>query len=108
MSLGNLKEDILKAKEKIKTFEIEAKEEGRDDYVAAEILVRFLEDKPVSEVQIEFLKKQSIDFAKVLALIGLQAVPGSSVAIVLLEKIGKNMGFPFFPTLKKLLPSNKK
>lgn len=48
-----------------------------------------------------FLKGQSIDLAKALALIGLQAVPGSSLAIIALEKIGKKYGFTLFPQAQK-------
>ncbi len=97
----DLKDHILIAKQQLQNFEIEAKEEVNDDYAAAQILVLFLEDKPVSETDIVFLKKQSIDFAKVLALIGLQAIPGSSVALVVLQKAAEKHGFSIFPDPEK-------
>ena len=81
----------------IKNLETYSVTETQDTFIAAEILLRFLEEKPVSEKQIIFLKAQSIDFVKVLALLGLQAVPGSSVAIIALEKIGEKHGFSIIP-----------
>ena len=47
--------------------------------------------------EIKFLKSQSVDIAKALALIGLQTVPGSSAGIVVLEKIAKKYGFTLLP-----------
>ena len=55
-------------------LKLDAKLERHDNYIAAEILLKLLEKKPVSNPQIEFLKNQSIDFTKVLAIIGLQAL----------------------------------
>lgn len=81
----------------IKNIETYSVAEARDTFIAAEILLSLLEDKPVSEKQILFLKTQSIDFVKVLTLLGLQAVPGSSVAIIALEKIGEMHGFRIIP-----------
>lgn len=51
----------------------------------------------MSPEQIAFLKDQSVNLGKAFALIGLQAVPGSSVAIVLLEKVAEKHGFTLFP-----------
>ena len=101
MDIDKIKQDFELLKAKTKRFESEAKLEADDDYVAAEILIMFLDDKPVTTEQIIFLKKQSIDFAKVLALIGLQAVPGSSVAIVMLQKVAVKHGFSLFPNPEK-------
>jgi len=73
------------------------KREGKETYVASKILLKLAEGKEVSPEQIKFLKEQSVDFGKALALIGLQAIPGSSIAIIALEKIGEKNGFTLFP-----------
>ncbi|MBI1224972.1 MAG: hypothetical protein GC192_07015 [Bacteroidetes bacterium] len=97
IDIEKIKADALLAIGKFKSIETFSEEEGHDTYVAAEILVMLIDDKPVSEEQLEFLKKQSIDFTKVLALIGVQAVPGSSLALVFLEKIAEKHGFSLIP-----------
>ena len=53
--------------------------------------------KEVTPEQVQFLKDQSVDVGKALALIGLQAIPGSSVAIIAIEKAGQKHGFTLFP-----------
>lgn len=73
------------------------KREGKETYIASKILLKLAEGKEVSPEQIKFLKEQSVDLGKALALIGLQAVPGSSVAIIALEKVGQKHGFTLFP-----------
>ncbi|MFV0564995.1 MAG: hypothetical protein ACK5NB_04080 [Flavobacteriaceae bacterium] len=103
MDFEKVKEQISQALNKTSkdfgNIKTDAKIEGEDVYVAAKILLLFLENKPVTPQQISFLKTESIDFTKVLALIGLQAVPGSSVAIVILQKIALKHGFSLFPSL---------
>lgn len=84
---------ILKCNEFLCFF----KREGKETYIAAKILFKISKGKEVTPEQIKFLKEQSVDIGKALALIGLQAVPGSSVAIVALEKIGEKHGFTLFP-----------
>lgn len=82
---------------KIKSFICFFKREGKETYIAAKIFIKISKGKEVTPEQISFLKSQSIDIGKVLALIGLQAVPGSSVALIALEKFGKKHGFTIFP-----------
>lgn len=96
-----IKEKATKAWEKIKSIGRASKREAQETYLASKILLDLSRGKEVSEDQIKFLKEQSIDFGKALALIGLQAVPGSSVAIVALEKIGEKHGFTLFPQDQK-------
>jgi hypothetical protein len=84
---------IIKTKQLICFF----KREGKETFIASKILLHLAEGKDASPEQIKFLKEQSIDFGKALALIGLQAVPGSSIAIVALEKVGQKHGFTLFP-----------
>jgi hypothetical protein len=52
----------------------DVKLEGHDGLIAAEILVRIHDTRPVLSQQMNFLNEQSIDFKKILALIGLQAL----------------------------------
>jgi hypothetical protein len=89
------KKELLK--KDIRELGAETKLEAYDTYVAGEILLLFLENKKVTNKQIIFLKKQSIDFSKVLVLIGLQAIPGSSAAIIVLQKIGEKHGINIIP-----------
>ncbi len=89
--------ETRKAVDNIKNFGKASKREMRETYLASEILLKISVGHDVTDEQIKFLKEQSIDFAKALTLIGLQAIPGSSVAIVVLEKLGQKHGFTLFP-----------
>lgn len=77
------------------------KRETNETYLASKILLKIAKGEEVTQEQIKFLKEQSIDFGKALALIGLQAVPGSSLAIIAIEKAGKKYGFSVFPKDQK-------
>lgn len=86
-----------KALERLKTVEQLTNREVKDTYLASEILLRLMRGQEVSPDEIAFLKGQSVNVAKVLALLGLQAIPGSSLGIVLLEKVVQKHGFSLFP-----------
>lgn len=86
-----------KALERLKTVEQLTNREVKDTYLASEILLRLMRGQNVSPDEIAFLKGQSVNVAKVLALLGLQAIPGSSLGIVLLEKVVQKHGFSLFP-----------
>jgi hypothetical protein len=73
------------------------KREAHETEVASRILLKIVERKKVTSNEIKFLKAQSIDLGKALALIGLQAVPGSTIAIIAIEKFGQKHGFTLFP-----------
>lgn len=73
---------------------------------ASKILLKLISKSEVSDDEVEFLKDQSIDLAKALALIGLQAVPGSSVGIIALEKLAQKKGITLFPKAQNI-PKNK-
>jgi hypothetical protein len=92
-----IKNEASKAVENIKKLEDFTKREVKDTYLASEILLDLTKGNEVTEEQIKFLKEQSINLGKALAIIGLQAVPGSSVAIVILEKVAEKHGFTLFP-----------
>ncbi len=79
------------------------KRESKETIVAAKILSRLLRDEnSVSKDEIAFLKSQSVDLGKAAGLIGIQFIPGSSIGIIALEKIGKKKGFTLFPKETKL------
>lgn len=84
--------------EKSRDILLAGKREAIETYDAAHIMVHIIEGKDVTPEQVEFLKAQSADIGKVLALIGLQAIPGSCVAIVALEVFAQKHGFSIFPT----------
>lgn len=107
MNEETIKIEVLKLRKKIGTLELDIKLEAGDDYIAAEILIRLLENREVTHEQISFLKDQSIDFTKVLAIIGLQAIPGSSIGIILLQKIAEKHGFSLLPDPNRTAPDMK-
>jgi len=83
------------------------KRESNETVVAAKILSKLIKnEKSVTDEEIKFLKNQSVDLGKAVGLIGLQFVPGSSIGIIALEKIGKKKGFTLFPKEHKL-PDSK-
>lgn len=88
---------VEKFEENLVNIEHATEREAHETYLAAEILLNLTEGKPVDHEQIVFLKEQSFDVAKALALIGLQAIPGSSIAIIALEKICERHGYSLFP-----------
>lgn len=103
--MKEVKVDVSKLKQRLATLGKDFRSGANKNYVAAKILILLLENKPVTQEQIHFLKGQSIDFTKVLAIIGLQAVPGSSLAIIVLERIGKKYGFSILPKKDRQIPN---
>ena len=86
------------------------KRESKETKIASKILLKMLRGKKVTPEEIQFLKGQSVDLGKALALIGLQAIPGSSFAIIVIEKVAQKYGFTLFPQEQKELKksANKK
>jgi len=95
------KEAFQSAFNKLKKIGNAFKREANETVLAAKILKSMLQKKEVTQEQIDFLKGQSVDLGKALAIIGLQAIPGSSVAIVALEKVAQKYGFSLFPQDQK-------
>lgn len=71
--------------------------ERKETVKAARIFMKIIARRVPSPEEIKFLKSQSLDIVKILSLIGLQAVPGSSVAIAALEAAGKKYGISLLP-----------
>jgi len=87
--------------DKAQQIEHAAIAEVKETHEAALILWKMAKGKKVSDKEIKFLKAQSIDIGKALAIIGLQAVPFSSAAIIAIEVAAKKYGFSIFPTSQK-------
>ena len=84
------------------------KRESKETVVAAKILKKLIKDEgSVTEEEVKFLKSQGADLGKAVGLLGLQLVPGSSVGIIVLEKIGKKKGFTVFPKKNELPTSSE-
>ena len=83
--------------DKIKSTGKAFRREADETVIAAKILKKILTGEPVTEDQIMFLKGQSIDLAKAMAIVGVQAIPGSSIAVIALEKLAQKHGFTLFP-----------
>lgn len=69
---------------------------------ASKLLLKLLKGETLSNEEVDFLKKQGGDIAKSVTLLGLQFVPGSSLAIVGIEKAGKKYGFSLFPSQQQI------
>ena len=92
-----LEKEIKKVEEIAKETAEATAREIKETAKAAQILAKLVRRKHPTPEEIKFLKSQSVDIAKAVALIGLQAVPGSSLGIIALEKIGQKHGFTLFP-----------
>lgn len=69
---------------------------------ASKLLLKLLKGETLSNEEVDFLKKQGGDIAKSITLLGLQFVPGSSLAIIGIEKAGKKYGFSLFPSQQQI------
>lgn len=83
------KEMLIKAKEV-------AKRESYETAQAAMILADIVQRGKATESEIKFLKHQSIDILKILAILGVSAI--STVIPIFLDKILKPKGINIFPT----------
>ena len=94
---------LFKSKFINKTIQVEKIiiREAHETHEASLIFLKMSKGENVSKEEIEFLRNQSIDIAKALSIIGLQAVPFSSIGIIAIETIGKKHGFTLFPTKQK-------
>ena len=88
----------LKLKNQATNLEQATIREAKETYEAAQILLRMAKGNDVTETDIQFLKNQSVDIVKILTIIGLQAIPFSSAAIIAIETVARKHGFSIFPT----------
>lgn len=93
---------LIKLKKKFidKAHDIEhaAVRETKETYKASLILFRMLQGKEINKKDIKFLRGQTVDIGKALTIIGLQAIPFSSAAIIAIEVVANKNGFSIFPT----------
>lgn len=68
----------------------------------SKLLLRLLQGQVLNHEEVEFLKKQGGDIGKSITLLGLQFIPGSSLAIIGIEKAGKKHGFSLFPSKQEI------
>lgn len=80
-----------------KNFGKAFKRESKETVKAAKILGKLITKKEPTQDEINFLKSQSVDIGKAVALLGLQFIPGSSLGIIALEKSLKKYGMTIFP-----------
>lgn len=71
--------------------------ESRETVKAAKILGKLLSKREPTPDEMKFLKSQSVDIGKAVALLGLQFIPGSSLGIIIIEKSLKKHGMSIFP-----------
>ena len=75
------------------------KQEAGETKEAEGIFVRYVEHKEVSEQEKAMLKTQSIDIAKVILVgIPLAVLPGFSLVMVVLVKLGRKYKFNVLPS----------
>lgn len=92
-----------KIEDSFRKFITAAKREKGETAIAANILIKLLRDKEnVSEEEIRFLKEQSKDLAKIVAVIGMGAV--SAAIPIALNKILKRYGISIMPSSQDITP----
>lgn len=94
-----------KLKESLKSVRNTAKRERKETAIAIKILRRYLLYKEISEEEKKFLKEQSIDIARLLPLVAVQAIPVPVPITPLLIGLGKKIGIDLIPKEQKL-PGN--
>jgi len=87
------------AKEKSLELKKAGVREGYETVLAAKILLNIVKKRSVTTDEVKFLKSQAVDLAKVVAILGLQAVPGNNAIVKILDSVFKkaNIPFSFYP-----------
>ena len=94
-----------KLKAGIKSVRNTAKRERKETAIAVKILRRYILYREISEDEKRFLKEQSIDIARLLPLVAIQAIPVPIPIAPLLIGLGKKIGIDLIPKEQKL-PDN--
>lgn len=79
-----------------------AKREKKETIVAAQILKKFILKKQVTDEEKKFLKEQSIDIARILPLVAVQAVPAPIPITPFLIALGSKIGINLVPKEQKM------
>lgn len=87
-----------------------AKREKEETIIAVRILTRYVRDKEsISPEELKFLKDQSIDLARILPIVAVQAVPAPVPITPFLIAFGKKIGIDVLPReqIRPGSPENK-
>jgi hypothetical protein len=88
-----------KGEDSLKDFWKKTRQEAHQTKEAEEILIRYAEGKGVTIEEKKLLKTESIDIAKVIFIgIPLAVIPGFSVVMILLVKLGNKYKFNVLPS----------
>jgi len=68
-----------------------------ENIIAAKIILSCLKDQTITAEEIKFLKEKSIDFVKVLNLLGFQFMPGGNMILQIANALLKKKGIYIFP-----------
>lgn len=79
-----------------------AKREKKETIVAAQIIKKFILLKEVTDEEKKFLKEQSIDIARILPLVAVQAVPAPVPITPFLIALGSKIGLDLVPKEQKM------
>lgn len=91
-----------KLKAGLKSVRTTAKRERKETVIAVKILRRYLLYREISDDEKRFLKEQSIDIARLLPLVAIQAIPVPVPIAPLLIGLGKKIGIDLMPKEQKL------
>jgi hypothetical protein len=93
------KKILLKGENSLLDFWHKTRIEVRETKQAEKIFIRYVENKEVSKEEKTALRNQSIDLAKVIFIgIPLAIVPGFSVVMIVLVKLGQKYKFNVLPS----------
>ena len=76
--------------------------EKRETIVAAKILRRYVVHQDITEEEKQFLKEQSIDLARIIPIVLVQAVPAPIPITPFLIMFGKKVGIDLVPKEQKI------
>jgi len=94
LSKINVKQMIKKTAANLKYAIGRAKVEN---IIAARIILNTLKEQKITPEEAKYLKEKSIDFAKVLNILGFQFLPGGNILLQIVNKILKKYGINILP-----------
>jgi hypothetical protein len=92
-----LKDVVKKGSDFAHDFWEATKREGTETKIAVLILRKMIQDKPVSQGEINFLKEHSMDLVKIIPLVLISGIPIPVPITPLLIALGKKYGFDLLP-----------
>lgn len=94
LSKINIKQMVIKKAGELRKAVGRAKKEN---IIAAKIILTALRDQNISSEEATYLKQKSIDFAKVINLLGFQFIPGGNMILQIANALLKKKGVYIFP-----------